>query len=220
VLYAGQVHGRTALPQHRLGRCACPRETVPPSRLEAILHEHHPRRWLRTSARRRHLAVRPDRSLLAAGPPPGAKPPIAGPDRLILHGEDLPLPAEVIPASAVGAFWVYRRGARIFTCPLGDITRYWHGIPFLAPEVVLLIKARPGLDKPGRENDQRDFEAALPMLGAAQRSWLKDAIERQSWLKDAIDRQPRLDEALEPQPRPPGQHRWAAELATDPPRPA
>jgi hypothetical protein len=41
-----------------------------------------------------------------------------------------------------------------------------------------------------------------------------------SWLKDAIDRQPRLNEAPEPQPRPPGQHRWAAELATDPPRPA
>jgi hypothetical protein len=157
---------------------------------------------------------------LAAGPAPGAKPAIAGPDRLILRGEDLPLPAEVIPASAVGAFWVYRRGARIFTCPLGDITHYWHGIPFLAPEVVLLIKARPGLGKPGRENDQRDFEAALPMLSGAQRSWLKDAIERQSWLKDAIDRQPRLKEALEPQPRPPGQHRWAAELATDPPRPA
>jgi hypothetical protein len=34
------------------------------------------------------------------------------------------------------------------------------GIPFLAPEVVLLIKARPGLGRPGADNDQRDFEAA------------------------------------------------------------
>lgn len=63
--------------------------------------------------------------------------------------------------------------------------------------MVLLIKARPGLDKPGTDNDQRDFEAALPMLSAGQRSWLKDTIEGQSWLKEAIERQP----------RPPRQHR-------------
>ena len=167
---------------------------------------------------------------LAVGPPPGPKPPITGPDRLVLRGEDLPLPAEVIPASAVGAFWVYRRGARIFTRPLADITRYWHGIPFLAPEVVLLIKARPGLDQPGADNDQRDFEAALPMLSGGQRAWLKDAIERQSWLKDALDRQPRPEDAIEPrlrrkeriepQPRVSRRHRWAAELASDPHPPA
>jgi Aminoglycoside-2''-adenylyltransferase len=167
---------------------------------------------------------------LAVGPPPGPKPPITGPDRLVLRGEDLPLPAEVIPASAVGAFWVYRRGARIFTRPLADITRYWHGIPFLAPEVVLLIKARPGLDQPGADNDQRDFEAARPMLSAGQRAWLKDALERQSWLKDALDRQPRpkdevepqlrRKERIEPQPRVSRRHRWAAELTSDPHRPA
>jgi hypothetical protein len=152
---------------------------------------------------------------LAAGAAPGPKPPVTGPgrrvgDRLVLHGEDLPLPAEVIPASAVGAIWVYKKGSHVFTRPLADITRYWQGIPFLAPEVVLLIKARPGLDKPGTDNDQRDFEAALPVLSAEQRSWLKDAIERPSWLKDAI----------EGHPRPPRQHRWTAELATDPHQPA
>ena len=86
----------------------------------------------------------------------------------------------MIPASAVRAIWVHKHGARIFTRPLADITRYWQGIPFLAPEVVLLIKARPGTDRPGTDNDQRDFEAALPMLSAEQRSWLKDAIERRS----------------------------------------
>ena len=81
---------------------------------------------------------------------------------------------------------------------------------FLAPEVVLLLKARPGLDRPGTDNDQRDLEAALPLLSVEQRSWLKDAIERPSWLKDAI----------EGHSRPPRQHRWTAELATDPHRPA
>ncbi len=113
-------------------------------------------------------------------------------------------------ASAVGAIWVYMQGSHVFTRPLADITLHWQGIPFLAPEVVLLIKARPGLDRPGTDNDQRDFEAALPVLSAQQRSWLKDAIERPSWLKDAI----------EGHPRPSRQHRWTAELATDPHRPA
>jgi len=151
---------------------------------------------------------------LMAAPVPGPKPPVTGPgrhagDRLVLRGEDLPLPAQVIPASAVGAIWVYKKGSHVFTRPLGDITRLWQGIPFLAPEVVLLIKARPGLDRPGTDNDQRDFEAALPVLGAKQRSWLRDAVERPSWLKDAI----------EGHPRPPRQHRWTAQLATDPHRP-
>ena len=82
----------------------------------------------------------------------------------------------MVPASAVGTFWVFQRGAHIFVRPLTGITRYGHGIPFLTPEVVLLIKARPGTDRPGTDNDQRDFEAALPMLSAQQRSWLKDAI--------------------------------------------
>jgi Aminoglycoside-2''-adenylyltransferase len=152
---------------------------------------------------------------LTAGPDPGPKPPTTGPgrrggDRLMLRGGDLPLPAEVIPASAVRVIWVYQQGPRIFTRPLADITRYWQGIPFLAPEVVLLIKARPGTHKPGTDNDQRDFEAALPMLSTGQRSWLKDAIQQQPWLRDVIERQP----------RPPRQHRWTAELAADPHRPA
>ena len=162
-----------------------------------------------------------DIQLIADDQPPGPWPAgrrlTAGPvpdrrvgDRLILHGENLPLPAEVIPASAVRAVWVNQQGVRIFTRPLADITRYWQGIPFLAPEAVLLIKARPGTDRPGTDDDQRDFEAALPTLSGEQRSWLKDAIERP----------PRLEDATERPPRPPRQHRWIAELATDPHRPA
>lgn len=148
-------------------------------------------------------------AVLDPGPDPGPKGgpghPIA-PDRLVLRGEGLPLPAQVIPASAVGAIWVYKKGSHVFTRPLADIARYREGIPFLAPEVVLLVKARPGLGRPGTDNDQRDFEAALPVLSAEQRSWLKGAIERPSWLKDAI----------EGQSRPPRQHRWTAALATSP----
>jgi len=139
---------------------------------------------------------------LTAVPDPGPNPgPKGGPgrhagDRLVVRGGHLPLPVEVIPAATAGAIWVYKKGSHVFTRPLADVTRYRQGIPFLAPEVVLLIKARPGLDRPGTDNDQRDFESALPTLNAEQRSWLKDAIERR--------------------PRPPRQHRWTADLAAGP----
>ena len=103
---------------------------------------------------------------LTAGPPSGTKLPGASRDRLILQGADLPLPAEVILASAVRGIQGYQQGPRILTGqPLSDITRYRQGIPFVTPEVVLLMKARPGLDKPRTYSDQRDFEAcAVPEL--------------------------------------------------------
>jgi len=75
---------------------------------------------------------------LTAGPVPGPKPPVTGPgrrvgDRLILRGEDLLLPAEVIPASAVGALWVYKQGTRVFARPLADITGTGKASHFLLP---------------------------------------------------------------------------------------
>jgi hypothetical protein len=109
---------------------------------------------------------------LLAGPGPGRPRPPIGADRLVLRGKNLPLPAEVLLASAAGASWVYYRGARCISRPLAGITRHRHGIPFLAPEVVLLFKSRSESDK-----DQRDVEAALPVLGAEQRSWLQDTLE-------------------------------------------
>jgi len=72
--------------------------------------------------------------------------------------------------------------------------------------VVLLIKARPGLGRPRTDNDQHDFDAALPVLSTQQRAWLTDAIERPSWLKDTI----------EGHARPPRQHQWIAGLAAGP----
>ncbi len=148
---------------------------------------------------------------LIAGPVPGPNPPINGPrgrsgDGLILRSNDLPLPAEIILASAVRDIWVYQQGPRIFTRALGDITRYSEGTPFVSPEVVLLIKGRPGTDKPRRDSDQRDFEAALPVLSVEQRSWLKDAIEGRSALRPAIEGQPGQTR----------RHRWSADLAKRP----
>lgn len=45
-------------------------------------------------------------------------------------------------------------------------------IPYLAPEVQLFHKAKATRDK-----NETDFEAVLPLLGEAQRTWLVDAIE-------------------------------------------
>lgn len=46
------------------------------------------------------------------------------------------------------------------------------GIPILAPEIVLLIKAR----YPEREDADHDFEAAAPHLSVERRAWLCDAL--------------------------------------------
>lgn len=92
--------------------------------------------------------------------------------RLTLHSRDLLLPADVFLAQAEGTFWVHRRGAYRVMRPLADITRHRDGIPFLAPEVVLLFKARSTADR-----DQHDVETVLPVLDAGQRSWLQDTLK-------------------------------------------
>lgn len=58
--------------------------------------------------------------------------------------------------------------------PLDDVT--WltdDGVRVLAPEIVLLFKAR--LD---RTKDRRDLQQALPMLSDEQRTWLRDGVRR------------------------------------------
>lgn len=58
--------------------------------------------------------------------------------------------------------------------PIADIDlRSANGIPYLAPEVVLLYKA-----KQQREHDELDLAAALPLLSPRQRGWLRAGIER------------------------------------------
>jgi hypothetical protein len=78
----------------------------------------------------------------------------------------------MVKASTVGAFWVHHRGVRCVRRPLAEITRNRDGIPFLAPEVVLLFKSRSKTDR-----DRRDVQTALPVLNAEQRSWLRDTLE-------------------------------------------
>ncbi|MEU4521766.1 hypothetical protein AB0F52_24020 [Amycolatopsis sp. NPDC024027] len=73
---------------------------------------------------------------------------------------------------AEGAEWVSRRNpaVRREIAALGGFSP--EGIPHLAPEVQLFAKAHDT-----RPQDEQDFAAALPVLGAAQRRWLADALE-------------------------------------------
>ena len=77
--------------------------------------------------------------------------------------------------------WVFRRDERL-TAPRARLARRTAaGIPYLAPEAVLLFKAKGTRDK-----DEADFAAAAPRLDTAARAWLIDALERtvpgHSWI--------------------------------------
>jgi hypothetical protein len=68
-------------------------------------------------------------------------------------------------------WWLFRR-LPVITRPvstLGSVTA--EGIPFLAPEIQLLYKARGR-----RPQDEADFVETLPALTPARRLWLKEAL--------------------------------------------
>lgn len=68
---------------------------------------------------------------------------------------------------ADGNNWVWRRDPSV-TIPISRlIHRSREGIPFLAPEVQLLWKA-----KMLRERDEHDFETVLPLLAPQPKDWL------------------------------------------------
>jgi hypothetical protein len=78
---------------------------------------------------------------------------------------------ELLLNEADGADWVYRRNTRV-RLPLAEaVLHSADGIPYLAPQVVLLYKT-----KQPRPQDELDLAAALPMLDATQRAWLHDAV--------------------------------------------
>lgn len=82
-----------------------------------------------------------------------------------------------------GDTWICRRDARI-RLPYSEIVhRTEDGIPYLAPELVLLFKA-----KHARPKDRRDFDATVPHLTRAQRTTLAELLARvhpgHAWLTD------------------------------------
>jgi hypothetical protein len=85
-----------------------------------------------------------------------------------------------------GDDWVSRRDPRIRRKigTLGNVSS--SGIPYLALEIQLFYKAASP-----REKDTADFHAALPLLSAAQRRWLAQAIittgGSRSWLEMIVE---------------------------------
>ncbi|MGN6330478.1 MAG: nucleotidyltransferase domain-containing protein [Motilibacteraceae bacterium] len=81
-----------------------------------------------------------------------------------------------------GDSWICRRDPAIRR-PYADLVqRDRGGVPYLAPEVVLLFKARHA-----RGKDEDDLAAVLPLLSPAQRSWLATSLRQvhpgHAWLE-------------------------------------
>jgi hypothetical protein len=68
--------------------------------------------------------------------------------------------------------WLFRRDARV-RLPLARFGRTTAGgVPYVAPEVALLYKAKhDDIDR-----HAADFASALPLLDAGQRAWLREAL--------------------------------------------
>ncbi len=67
--------------------------------------------------------------------------------------------------------WEFKRDRRL-TRPLDEVV--WHGgaVPYLRPEIQLLLKARAR-----RPKDQLDFDATLPLLDRESVAWLRESLE-------------------------------------------
>jgi Aminoglycoside-2''-adenylyltransferase len=89
---------------------------------------------------------------------------------------------QVMLAESRGSEWIFRRNPGV-SMPLSRMGFHplW-GLPYLAPEIVLLFKA-----KHLEPRDRIDFDNAIPALSADARRWLRDAIEKthpgHEWLK-------------------------------------
>jgi hypothetical protein len=82
-----------------------------------------------------------------------------------------------------GDTWICRRDESI-RFPYSEIIHHTHeGIPYLAPELVLLFKA-----KHTRQKDQTDFDGTVPHLTSPQRKTLGELLAiahpRHRWLAD------------------------------------
>jgi hypothetical protein len=68
--------------------------------------------------------------------------------------------------------WVYRRNP-VITLPVhAACLATSDGVPYLAPEIVLLYKA-----KGTRDSDHADFQVVLGSLNPEQKQWLREALE-------------------------------------------
>lgn len=95
-----------------------------------------------------------------------------GPDVLAFPDDLFPGPLRIILAASAGDDWVYHRGRGTLRKPLDEITLTTaEGIPYLAPEIVLLLKSRS--DRP---KDTDDFHDVAAHLDRDRRTWLRNHI--------------------------------------------
>jgi hypothetical protein len=100
------------------------------------------------------------------------------------HAHSTPGFLELLLNEADETHFLFRRDTTIRLELDAAFQRAPSGLPVLAPEIVLLYKA-----KHIAEGDHRaDFEHVLPHLGTARKAWLASAIERlhgdHAWLRE------------------------------------
>ena len=87
---------------------------------------------------------------------------------------DAPWCLQIMLLDTDGDQWVFKRDPTI-RGSLADIGRTTpDGIPYLAPEIQLLYKAKPET----LEKDQLDFDAAAPLLANPARDWLLATLKK------------------------------------------
>lgn len=78
---------------------------------------------------------------------------------------------ELLLDEAEGEHWTYRRNPHVRRELRTVVNRSPEGIPYLAPEIQLLYKA-----KSARPRDAADFEAVVPHLSVDARAWLRQSL--------------------------------------------
>jgi hypothetical protein len=99
---------------------------------------------------------------------------VAGRDALVWDAPDkVTAGMQIVLARSDEHQWVYHRGNGSTRKPLNEVTLFGvDNVPYLAPEIVLLLKSRQL-----REKDTEDFLAVLHALDAERRAWLITQIE-------------------------------------------
>jgi hypothetical protein len=111
-----------------------------------------------------------DHRLLPLRPGQWLEPPLHG--VWARRAPDAPWLCEFLLNEHEGADWLYRPNPAV-RMPLAEMGGVISGgIPILVPEIVLLYKAHERT-----ENDEADFQAALPHLWPSAMAWLLRALE-------------------------------------------
>jgi hypothetical protein len=104
---------------------------------------------------------------MAAVEPGGGGAAVVRGDRALVRGRRL----DVFREPHDGDTWICRRDPGLRR-PYRDVVRHTDdGVPYLAPEIVLLFKA-----KARRPKDEADLASLLPVLDGAQRDWLARSL--------------------------------------------